>query len=172
MYHDLKKLYWWPNMKAAIAIYVSKSLTCSKVRAEYQKPSGLLVQPKIPQWKWENITMDFITKLPKTLSDYGTIWVIVDPPTKDLMSAGIDDEKKTHGLRFLVEDYMQQESSQGSCYFYIRGEEAETRIISVRWRNKEEMSRLIGDYVLCLTAAGIRRLNGTGCYHPIGLMRY
>ncbi|GJR78221.1 hypothetical protein Tco_0149006 [Tanacetum coccineum] len=79
-------------------------------------------------------------------------------PTIDLpMSAGIDDEKKTHGLRFLVEDYMQQESSQGSCYFYIRGEEAETGIISVRWRNKEEMSRLIGDYVLCLTA-GIRMI--------------
>ncbi|GKF73643.1 putative reverse transcriptase domain-containing protein, partial [Tanacetum coccineum] len=50
MYHDLKKLYWWPNMKADIATYVSKCLTCLKVKAEYQKPSGLLVQPEIPQW--------------------------------------------------------------------------------------------------------------------------
>ncbi|GJX74240.1 putative reverse transcriptase domain-containing protein [Tanacetum coccineum] len=49
MYHDLKKLYWWSNMKADIATYVSKCLTCSKVKAEYQKPSGLLVQPEIPQ---------------------------------------------------------------------------------------------------------------------------
>ncbi|GJT36307.1 putative reverse transcriptase domain-containing protein [Tanacetum coccineum] len=48
MYHDLKKLYWWPNMKANIATYVSKCLTCSKVKAECQKPSGLLVQPEIP----------------------------------------------------------------------------------------------------------------------------
>ncbi|GJZ32411.1 putative reverse transcriptase domain-containing protein [Tanacetum coccineum] len=78
MYQDLKKFYWWPNMKADIATYVSKCLTCSKVKAEHQKPSGLLVQPEILQWKWEKITMDFITKLPKTSSGYDTIWVIVD----------------------------------------------------------------------------------------------
>nr|GEY24909.1 hypothetical protein [Tanacetum cinerariifolium] len=65
MYQDLKKLYRWPNMKAEVATYVSKCLTCAKVKIEYQKPSGLLVQPKILQWKWENITMDFVTKLLK-----------------------------------------------------------------------------------------------------------
>ncbi|GJS45250.1 putative reverse transcriptase domain-containing protein [Tanacetum coccineum] len=65
MYQDMKKLYWWPNMKADIATYVSKCLTCAKVKAEHQRPSGLLVQPAIPEWKWDNITMDFITKLPK-----------------------------------------------------------------------------------------------------------
>ncbi|GJS20394.1 putative reverse transcriptase domain-containing protein [Tanacetum coccineum] len=59
MYQDLKKLYWWLNMKAEIATYISKCLTCAKVKAEYQKPSGLLVQHVIPIWKWENITMDF-----------------------------------------------------------------------------------------------------------------
>ncbi|GKB36802.1 putative reverse transcriptase domain-containing protein [Tanacetum coccineum] len=64
MYQDMKKLYWWPNMKADIVI-VSKCLTCAKVKAEHQRPSGLLVQPAIPEWKWDNITMDFITKLPK-----------------------------------------------------------------------------------------------------------
>ncbi|GKC09158.1 putative reverse transcriptase domain-containing protein [Tanacetum coccineum] len=73
MYQDMKKLYWWPNMKADIPTYVSKCLTCLKVKAEHQKPSGLLVQPKIPQWKWDNITMDFITKLPRTSSGYDTI---------------------------------------------------------------------------------------------------
>ncbi|GJQ96827.1 putative reverse transcriptase domain-containing protein [Tanacetum coccineum] len=66
MYQDMKKLYWWPNMKANIATYVSKCLTCAKVKAEHQRPSGLLVQPEIPQWKWDNITMDFVTKLPKS----------------------------------------------------------------------------------------------------------
>ncbi|GKC48767.1 putative reverse transcriptase domain-containing protein [Tanacetum coccineum] len=65
MYQDMKKLYWWPNMKADIVTYISKCLTCSKVKAENQRPSGLLVQPKIPEWKWDNITMDFDTKLPK-----------------------------------------------------------------------------------------------------------
>ncbi|GKF74618.1 putative reverse transcriptase domain-containing protein, partial [Tanacetum coccineum] len=65
MYQDVKKLYWWPNMKADIAAYVSKCLTYARVKAEHQRPSGLLVQPAIPKWKWDNITMDFITKLPK-----------------------------------------------------------------------------------------------------------
>ncbi|GJU39376.1 putative reverse transcriptase domain-containing protein [Tanacetum coccineum] len=78
MYQDMKKLYWWPNMKANIATYVSKCLTCAKVKAEHQRPSGLLVQPKIPEWKWDNITMDFVKKLPKTSQGYDTIWVIVD----------------------------------------------------------------------------------------------
>nr|GEY68193.1 reverse transcriptase domain-containing protein [Tanacetum cinerariifolium] len=64
MYQDMKKLYWWPNMKADIATYVSKCLTCVKVKAEHQRLPGLLVQPAIPMWKWDNITMDFITKLP------------------------------------------------------------------------------------------------------------
>ncbi|GJR46370.1 putative reverse transcriptase domain-containing protein [Tanacetum coccineum] len=73
MYQDLKKLYWWPNMKAEIAIYISKCLTCAKVKIEYQKPFGLLVQPEILQWKWENITMDFVTKLPKTATGQDTI---------------------------------------------------------------------------------------------------
>ncbi|GJW07304.1 hypothetical protein Tco_1569727 [Tanacetum coccineum] len=62
-------------MKAEIVTYVSKYLTCAKVKVEYQKPSGLLVQPEILQWKWENITMDFVTKLLKTSSGYDTIWV-------------------------------------------------------------------------------------------------
>nr|GEU99616.1 putative reverse transcriptase domain-containing protein [Tanacetum cinerariifolium] len=71
-------------MKAYIAIYVRKCLTCSKVKAKYQKPSGLLVQPEIPQWKWEKITMDFFTKLPNTSSRFDMIWVITDHLTKHL----------------------------------------------------------------------------------------
>ena len=69
-------------MKASIARYVGKCLTCSRVKAECQKPSGLLVQPEIPIWNWEMITMDFITKLPRTSNGHDTIWVIVDRLTK------------------------------------------------------------------------------------------
>ncbi|GKC99259.1 putative reverse transcriptase domain-containing protein [Tanacetum coccineum] len=76
MYYDLRDLYWWPRIKKDIATYVSKCLTCSKVKAEYQKPSGLLQQPEIPEWKWENIIMDFIVKLPRTSSGHDAIWVI------------------------------------------------------------------------------------------------
>nr|GEX05591.1 reverse transcriptase domain-containing protein [Tanacetum cinerariifolium] len=82
MYQDLKKLYSWPNMKVIIAKYVGKCLTCSRVKADYQKPSGLLVQPEILMWKWERITMDFVSKLPKTLNGHDTIWVIIDRLTK------------------------------------------------------------------------------------------
>ncbi|GJT01168.1 putative reverse transcriptase domain-containing protein [Tanacetum coccineum] len=82
MYQDMKKLYLWPNMKANIATYVSKCLTCAKVKAEQQRPSRLLVQLDIPQCKWDNITMDFVTKLPKSSQGYDTIWVIVDRVTK------------------------------------------------------------------------------------------
>nr|GEZ98233.1 putative reverse transcriptase domain, ribonuclease H-like domain, aspartic peptidase domain protein [Tanacetum cinerariifolium] len=55
--------------------------------AEHQRPLGLLVQPKIPEWKWDNITMDFVTKLPKSSQGYDTIWVIVDRLTKSLQNA-------------------------------------------------------------------------------------
>ncbi|GKB93577.1 putative reverse transcriptase domain-containing protein [Tanacetum coccineum] len=100
MYQDLKKLYWWPNMKAEIATYVNKCLTCAKVNAEYQKPSGLLVQPVIPVWKWENITMDFVTKLPKT-----SIWVIVDRLTK---SAHFLPMKETDSMEKLTRQYLKE----------------------------------------------------------------
>ncbi|GKF10465.1 putative reverse transcriptase domain-containing protein [Tanacetum coccineum] len=73
MYQDVKKLYWWQNMKADIATYVSKCLTCARVKAEHQRPS---------KWKWDNITMDFITKLPRSSQGFDTIWVIVDRLTK------------------------------------------------------------------------------------------
>ncbi|GKB47845.1 putative reverse transcriptase domain-containing protein [Tanacetum coccineum] len=105
MYQDLKKLYWWPNMKAEIATYVSKCLTCAKVKAECQKPSGLLVQPVIPVWKWENITMDFVTKLPKTSTGQDTIWVIVDPLTK---SAHFLPMKETDSMDKLTRQYLKE----------------------------------------------------------------
>ncbi|GJT96470.1 putative reverse transcriptase domain-containing protein [Tanacetum coccineum] len=100
MYQDLKKLYWWPNMKAEIATYVSKCLTCAKVKAEHQKPSGLLQQPEIPEWKWEKITMDFVSGLPRTPSGYDSIWVIVDRLTK---SAHFLPMKKTDSIEKLAQ---------------------------------------------------------------------
>ncbi|GKA46769.1 retrotransposon protein, putative, ty3-gypsy subclass [Tanacetum coccineum] len=105
MYQDLKKLYWWPNMKAEIATYVSKCMTCAKVKAEYQKSSSLLVQPVIPIWKWENITMDFVTKLPKTTSSQDTICVIIDRLIK---SAHFLPMKKTDSMEKLTRQYLKE----------------------------------------------------------------
>ena len=66
MYHDLKSVYWWPGMKSAVTDYVSRCMTCQKVKAEHQSPAGLLQPIKFPEWKWERITMDFVTGLPVT----------------------------------------------------------------------------------------------------------
>ncbi|GJW11486.1 putative reverse transcriptase domain-containing protein [Tanacetum coccineum] len=107
MYQDIKKLYWWPNMKADIATYVSKCLTCARVKAEHQKPSELLVQPEIPQWKCDNITMDFVTKLPKSSQGYDTIWVIVDRLTK---SAIFTPMRETGSIEKLARMYLKEKA--------------------------------------------------------------
>ncbi|GJZ01215.1 hypothetical protein Tco_0519176 [Tanacetum coccineum] len=105
MYQDMKKLYWWPNIQANIATYVSKCLTCDKVKDEHQRPSGLLEQLEIPEWKWDNITMDFVMKLPKTSQGYNTIWVIVDRLTK---SAIFTPMRETDPLDKLARMYLKE----------------------------------------------------------------
>jgi hypothetical protein len=69
-------------MKRDIAEYVSLCDTCQRVKAEHQRPAGLLQPLKIPEWKWEEIRMDFIVGLPRTEAGYDSIWVIVDRLTK------------------------------------------------------------------------------------------
>ncbi|GKD12411.1 putative reverse transcriptase domain-containing protein [Tanacetum coccineum] len=105
MYQDLKKLYWWPNMKTKIATYVSKCLTYVRVKAEYQYPSGLLVQHMILVWKQENITMDFVTKLPKTSTRQDTIWLIVNRLTK---SAHFLPIKENDSMEKLTRQYLKE----------------------------------------------------------------
>ncbi|GJZ88377.1 putative reverse transcriptase domain-containing protein [Tanacetum coccineum] len=107
MYQDMKKLYWWPNMKVDIATYVSKCLTCARVKAEHQRPLGLLVQLEIPQWKWDNITMDFVTKLPKSSQEYDTIWVIVDRLAK---SAIFTPMRETDSMEKLARMYLKEKA--------------------------------------------------------------
>ena len=105
MYQDLRKNFWWIGMKKDVAAYVSKCLTCSQVKAEHQKPSGLLQQLEIPVWKWELITMDFVTKLPKTRKGNDTIWVIVDRLTK---SAHFLPMKETFSMEQLAKLYVNE----------------------------------------------------------------
>ncbi|GKC44117.1 putative reverse transcriptase domain-containing protein, partial [Tanacetum coccineum] len=104
MYHDLRDMYWWPGMKKDIAIYVSKCLTCFKVKAEHERPSGLLQQPEIPKWKWDKITIDFISKLPRTKCGHDTIWVIVDKLTKSAHFLAIREDYSTERLARLYID--------------------------------------------------------------------
>ena len=82
MYQDLKQFYWWKGMKRDVTEYVSKCLTCQQVKAEHQVPTGLLNPLPIPQWKWDNITMDFVLGFPLTQQKHDSVWVIVDRLTK------------------------------------------------------------------------------------------
>jgi hypothetical protein len=82
MYKDLKTSYWWYGMKRDIAKYVSLCDTCQRVKAEHQRPAGLLQPIKILEWIWEEIRMDFIVGLPRTQAGYDSIWVIVYRLTK------------------------------------------------------------------------------------------
>nr|GEW51613.1 reverse transcriptase domain-containing protein [Tanacetum cinerariifolium] len=92
-------------LRVDIATYVSQSLTCAKVKAKHLKPSGLLQQPKILEWKWENVTMDFVTGLLRTPSGYDSIWVIVDQLTK---SAHFLSKKKINSIEKLAELYLKE----------------------------------------------------------------
>jgi hypothetical protein len=82
MYQDLKQRYWWYSMKRDVAAHVALCDTCHQVKAEHQRPAGLLQRLKVPEWKWEEIGMDFIVGLPRTRDGYDSIWVIVDRLTK------------------------------------------------------------------------------------------
>jgi hypothetical protein len=82
MYQDLKQKYWWYGLKKDVASHVALCDICQRVKAEHQRPAGLLHPLKIPEWKWEEIGMDFIVGLPRTSARYDSIWVIVDRLTK------------------------------------------------------------------------------------------
>nr|GEV41373.1 hypothetical protein [Tanacetum cinerariifolium] len=86
------------RMKKDIAMYVTKYLTCLKVKPKHQRPSGILQQPEILEWKWEGIAKDFVTKLPRTSSGHDTIWVIVDRLTKSAYFLPMHEDYKIDRL--------------------------------------------------------------------------
>ncbi|GJW77393.1 putative reverse transcriptase domain-containing protein [Tanacetum coccineum] len=109
-------------------------MTCAKVKAEYQKPSGLLVQLKIPEWKWENITMDFVTKLPKTASGQDMIWVIVDRLTK---SAHFLPAKENDSMEKLTRQYLKEVVSRHGVPVSIISD-CDGRFVSQFWQSLQE----------------------------------
>nr|GEW99893.1 reverse transcriptase domain-containing protein [Tanacetum cinerariifolium]GEX14804.1 reverse transcriptase domain-containing protein [Tanacetum cinerariifolium] len=162
MYQDMKKLYWWPNMKADIATYVSKCLTCAKVKAEHQKPSGLLVQPEIPEWKWDNITMDFVTKLPKSSHGYDTIWVIVDRLTKSAIFTPI---RETDHMDKLARIYLKEVVTRHGIPVSIISDR-DPRFASNFWRSLQ--NTLVGDKVMLKVSPwkGVVRFGKRGKLNP------
>jgi hypothetical protein len=103
MYQDLKQKYWWCGLKKDVASYVALCDVCQRVKAEHQRPAGLLHPLKIPEWKWEEIGIDFIVGLPRTSAGYDSIWVIVDRLTK---VAHFIPVKTTYSGAKLAELYM------------------------------------------------------------------
>ncbi|GKB13406.1 reverse transcriptase domain-containing protein [Tanacetum coccineum] len=142
MYQGLKKLYWWPNMKAIIVEYVGKCLTCSRGKAECPKPFGLLIQPEIPTWKWERITMYFITKLPKTLSRHDIIWVIVDRLSK---SVHFIPTKATYSIETITRLYIKEIVSWHRVPISIISDH-DSHFTSRFWQSMQ--SALVGDVQL------------------------
>ena len=82
MYQDLRRQYYWSGMKRHVGNFVRRCLTCQQVKAEHQRPTGLLQQLEVAEWKWEHVTMDFVTHLPRTSRIHDAVWVIVDRLTK------------------------------------------------------------------------------------------
>ncbi|KAG8474462.1 hypothetical protein CXB51_031417 [Gossypium anomalum] len=105
MYNNLKCQFWWSGMKRDISNFVSKCLVCQQVKAEHQVPSGLLQPIMIPEWKWDRITMDFVSGLPLSSSKKDAIWVIVDRLTK---SAHFISVRMDYSLDKLAELYIYQ----------------------------------------------------------------
>ena len=105
MYKDLKKNFWWKNTRNDVAEYVSKCFTCQQVKAEHRKLVGTLYPLPILEWKWENISMNFIVGLPRTRKVNNSIWVIVAEPMK---SAHFLPVKTTYFADILGRIYIQE----------------------------------------------------------------
>ncbi|EOX94130.1 DNA/RNA polymerases superfamily protein [Theobroma cacao] len=105
MYQDLKEVYWWEGLKRDVAEFVSKCLVCQQVKAEHQKPAGLLQPLPVPKWKWEHIAMDFVTGFPRTSGGYDSIWIVVDRLTK---SAHFLPVKTTYGAAQYARVYVDE----------------------------------------------------------------
>jgi hypothetical protein len=103
MYQDLKEKYWWYDLKRDVATHVALCDVCQRVKVEHKRPTRLLQPLKVPEWKWEEISMDFIVGQPRTRDDYDSIWVIVDRLTK---VAHFIPMKTTYSGAQLVELYM------------------------------------------------------------------
>jgi len=112
MYKDLQRNFWWKGMKTEIAEFVGRCLVCQQVKIEHQRPAGPMQRIDLPEWKWEHVTMDFVTGLPRTRRSHDAIWVIVDRLTKsahflairttlpleDLARLYIDEIVRLHGV--------------------------------------------------------------------------
>ena len=148
MYQDLKMSFWWSGMKRDVSEFVTKCLVCQRVKAEHQVPSGLLQPTRIPEWKWDRITMDFVVGLPLTRRKHDSVWVVVDRLTK---SAHFLTVRTNYSLDKLTELYIKE---------IVRLNGIPISIISDR--DPRFTSRFWGKYQEALGT----RLNFSTAFHP------
>lgn len=148
MYRDIKGNFWWPNMKREIARFVLECPICQQVKVDHQKAPGLLQPLRIPSWKWEDISMDFVTGLPKTSAGYDSIWVIVDRLTKVAQFIPV---KKTMTLEKLTRLYIREIVTNYGVPVNIASDR-DPRFVSRFWRS---LHKTLGT-----------KLNFSTAYHP------
>lgn len=105
MYHNLKRIFWWPSLKRDIATFVAKCFVCQQVKGERKKKGGMLQPLEVPAWKWESVAMNFVGGLPKTRGGKDTIWIVVDRLTK---LAHFLPVKKSDNAEFLSRLYVKE----------------------------------------------------------------
>lgn len=105
MYQDLKKIFWWSGMKKDVIELIYSCLTCQNSKIKHQRPSGLMKLLSIPEWKWDNILMDFVTRISRMMKGSDSIWFIVDRLTK---SAHLLLIKISYLLQKLAEVYISE----------------------------------------------------------------
>ncbi|TYK04858.1 retrotransposon protein, putative, Ty3-gypsy subclass [Cucumis melo var. makuwa] len=125
-------------MKREVAEFVSKCSVCQQVKAPKQKPAGLLQPLSVLEWKWENVSIDFITELPRTLRDFTMIWVVVDRLTK---SAHFIPGKSTYTGSKWVQLYMSE-------------------IATIGWHHSRPYTENVVDPLFCWDEVGEQRLMG------------
>jgi hypothetical protein len=101
MYADMKKQFWWKNMKANIVGHVARCDICNRIKSEHQRLARLLNPLDVPMWKWESISMDFIVGLPRTPKCHDSIWVIVDRLTKVAHFIAVRNDYRVEKLAYL-----------------------------------------------------------------------
>ncbi|GKC66871.1 hypothetical protein Tco_1099469, partial [Tanacetum coccineum] len=134
MYYDLRDMYWWPGMKKDQVVYVSKCLTYLKVKAKHQRPFDLLQLPEIPEWKWERIAMDFVTKFHRTSNRHDIIWVIMDRLTK---SANFLPMREDYKMDRLARLYLNEIVARHGVSISIISD-CDSRFTSRFWQSMQE----------------------------------
>nr|GFB64909.1 hypothetical protein [Tanacetum cinerariifolium] len=172
-YHDLKQYFWWSGMKGDVATFVARCLIVQQVKIEHQRASGLLQQLDIPVWKWDEISMDFVTGLPQTQRRHDAIWVVVDRLTKSAHFLAIIGERVIEGPEMI------EVTNAKVVIAKEKLKEARTRQKSYADKHRRELEFQPGDHVFLKVspARGVRRFGIKGKlsgnkYHPLHVISY